>query len=336
MFFKKKKYFLVADVGGTKTAIAIMDEKHNLLFKKIYHSSEIKQFTDTLLEFLHLPECKSYNIQEACIAVAGPINPEKNYARLTNVTWTIDTNNILVRTPLHKVMLLNDFEAIGYGIDTLKSENYLELTNLGRNSSGTTAIIGAGTGLGMCILPLSNGRRIPISSEGGHCDLPIITIDKMDIQLQTFLLKKKLYKDAEDIVSGRGIVNIYKFLLTQKVKHNPKIKSDISKKSDEEKPAYITKYALEDKDALCILTLELFIKYYARIARNFALTTICSELILAGGIAPKIISALQDVFVDEFVEHDVENMRKILERIPIIVLVDPDVGLYGALNALKT
>jgi glucokinase len=124
--------------------------------------------------------------------------------------------------------------------------------------------------------------------------------------------------------------------LTQKTKHDVKIKFEISKKSDEEKPAYITKYALEDKDALCILTLELFIKYYARTARNFALTTMCSELILAGGIAPKIISALQDVFVDEFVEHDVENMRKILERTPIIVLVDPDVGLYGALNALKT
>jgi len=336
MFFKKQEYFLVADVGGTKTAIAIMDSNHNLLFKKVYHSSEITQFTDTLLEFLHLPECQKYKMTTACISVAGPINPEKNFARLTNINWTIDINNILVRTLLHKVTLLNDFEAIGYGIDTIKSENYLELTNLGGNSNGTIAIIGAGTGLGACILPIINGKHTPIASEGGHVDLPIIAIDKIDIQLQSFLLKKKLYKDAEDLVSGRGIVNIYKFLLTQKVKHSPKIKSEISKKLDEEKPAFITKYALEDKDALCIRTLELFIRYYARVARNFALTTMCSELILAGGIAPKIISALQDVFVDEFVEHDVENMRKILERTPILVLVDPDVSLYGALNAIKT
>jgi glucokinase len=218
----------------------------------------------------------------------------------------------------------------------MKSENYLELTNLGQNSNGTIAIIGAGTGLGACILPINNGIHTPIASEGGHVNLPIIATDKIDIQLQSFLIKKKIYKDAEDIVSGRGIVNIYKFLLTQKNKHNPKIKLEISKKLDKEKPAYITKYALEDKDELCIRTLELFIKYYARTARNFALTTMCSELIIAGGIAPKIISALQDVFVDEFVEHNVENMRKILERTPIIVLVDPDISLYGALNAIKT
>ena len=154
--------------------------------------------------------------------------------------------------------------------------------------------------------------------------------------LQSFLIQKKRYKDVEDILSGRGIVNIYNFLLTQKVKHNKKIKLAIHNVTDAEKPAFITKYALEDRDALCIRTVELFIKYYARMSKNLALTTLCSELIIAGGIAPKILSALQDVFVDEFIQHDIENMRKILERIPIIVLVDPDVSLYGALNALRT
>ncbi|MGV8171324.1 MAG: glucokinase, partial [Candidatus Woesearchaeota archaeon] len=79
----------------------------------------------------------------------------------------------------------------------------------------------------------------------------------------------------------------------------------------------------------------LFIKYYSRIARNLALTTLCSEMIIAGGIAPKIISVLQDVFVEEFIQHDVESMRKILERIPILVLVNPDIGIYGGFNILR-
>jgi len=344
MFFKSEKYFLVADVGGTKTALAIIDIEKNILFKKLYLSHEIKHFTDTLIDFLQMPECKKYKIKSTCIAVAGPINAERNYARLTNLDWTIDTNSILVRTQLHKVLLINDFEAIGFSIRTLKNDEYVELTNLGRNSSGTTAIIGAGTGLGICILPYTNYTdfksheqiKIPMSSEGGHIDLPININDKMDVKLQSYLIQKKLYKDAEDVVSGRGIINIYKFLLTQKVKHNNKIKLEISKAHDEEKPALITKYALEDKDVLCIRTLELFIKYYAKITKNLALTTLCSELILAGGIAPKIVSALQDLFVDEFVQHDLENMRKILERIPIIVITNQDISLYGALNALKT
>jgi glucokinase len=175
-----------------------------------------------------------------------------------------------------------------------------------------------------------------MSSEGGHVDLPIDIRDKTDMKLQSFLIQKKMYRDVEDVVSGRGVINIYNFLLTQKIKHDKKIKLQISKVRDEEKPALITKYALEDKDVLCIRTLELFIKYYARVSKNLALTTLCSELIIAGGIAPKIISALQDVFVDEFIQHNIENMRKILEQIPIIILTNPDISLYGALNALKT
>jgi len=316
--------------------MAVMDTNKNILFKKVYLSHEIKHFTDTLQQFMQLPECKHYKIKEASIAVAGPINADRTNAKLTNLEWTIDVHNILVRTSLHRVLLLNDFEAIGFGVDTLKSEHYLELTNHGRNTDGTIAIIGAGTGLGISILPKYDNVHLPLQSEGGHVNLPIISNDNIDLKLQSFLIQKKRYKDVEDILSGRGIVNIYNFLLTQKVKHNKKIKLAIHNVTDAEKPAFITKYALEDRDALCIRTVELFIKYYARMSKNLALTTLCSELIIAGGIAPKILSALQDVFVDEFIQHDIENMRKILERIPIIVLVDPDVSLYGALNALRT
>lgn len=336
MFFKSNNYVLIVDVGGTKTSMAVMDTNKNILFKKVYLSHEIKHFTDTLQQFMQLPECKHYKIKEASIAVAGPINADRTNAKLTNLEWTIDVHNILVRTSLHRVLLLNDFEAIGFGVDTLKSEHYLELTNHGRNTDGTIAIIGAGTGLGISILPKYDNVHLPLQSEGGHVNLPIISNDNIDLKLQSFLIQKKRYKDVEDILSGRGIVNIYNFLLTQKVKHNKKIKLAIHNVTDAEKPAFITKYALEDRDALCIRTVELFIKYYARMSKNLALTTLCSELIIAGGIAPKILSALQDVFVDEFIQHDIENMRKILERIPIIVLVDPDVSLYGALNALRT
>jgi len=335
MFLKKDKNILVADVGGTKTSIAIINQNKILLVKKVYSSNEIINFTDTILQFMNSEECKKYKLIDANIAVAGVINEERNYVRLTNLNWVVDVNSLLVRTSLHNITLLNDFEAIGLGFNALKDTQYVEITNHGRNSKGTIAIIGAGTGLGMSILAYNNNKYYSVLSEGGHIDFPFVLNDKIDVKLYSFLLQKKLYADSEDIVSGRGIVNIYNFLLTQKLKHNDKIKKEISKLSKEEKPAIIMKYALEDKEAVCIYTLELFIKYYARIAKNLALTTLCSELIISGGIAPKIISAMQDSFVDEFVLHNRQEFRKVLERIPILVLTDSDIGLYGAANATR-
>lgn len=336
MLFKKEKYYLAVDAGGTKTAMAVFDGKGNILFRKIYPSDEIKNFTDTLMHFMGMPECKRYKIEEACIAAAGRINSVRDHARLTNIEWTVDKQNILVRTKLRRVILLNDFEAIGFGIDTLKPGDYQELTNIGRKKDGTIAAIGAGTGLGMSILTYEMGKHMPIPSEGGHIDLPIKADDPIDFKLQSFLLKKKLYKDAEDVVSGRGLVNLYNFLLTQKIRHNTKIQSMIRNAPEKNKPTLITKYALEDKDVLCLRVLELFIKYYARIARNLALTAMCTELVIAGGIAPKILPALQDVFVEEFVQHELEPMRKILETVNIIVITDLDIGLHGAFNILKS
>jgi len=335
MFFNSKKYSLIADIGGTKTVLAIMDSKDNILLKKVYLSRDIKHFTDTLHEFMHMKECKKYNVKDACIAVSGPVNTERDYARPTNLSWTVDKHSILVRTPLRRVVLLNDFEAVGFAMDTLKQEQYIELTDTSTYNSETIAVIGVGTGLGISILPNTYGKHFPLPSEGGHIDLPINSKDAIDTKFQSYLIQKKLYHDAEDVVSGRGIVNIYNFLLTQKVKHDKRIAQTIRNEVDADKPAIITKYALEDRDALCIRTLELFIKYYARISRNLALTTLCSRLVLAGGISPKIVSALQDVFVEEFVQHDVESMRKMLEQIQIIVITDQNITLQGAMNALK-
>ena len=335
MFFGKTKYYLMADIGGTKSVLAIIDDKYHIKFKKIYPSQEIRNLAETINQFLREPECRQYTVKVASLAIAGPINNERTFAQPTHTEWSVDANNIIQHTPLRKVLLINDFEATGFSIDQLKPEQYTELTDFGRNTKGTIAIIGAGTGLGVGILSYDGKRHTPIASEGGHVSLPIRADDAIDIKLESFLKKKGLYKDAEDVISGRGIANIYNFLSTQNIRYNKKSHGIISKASIDEKPALITKYALEDKDILCIRTLEIFIKYYARTASNLALTTLCSELVIAGGIAPKILPVLQDMFIEVFTQPERAHIRKFLEHVTIIVITDTDVNLYGSLNALN-
>jgi len=325
--------FLVADIGGTRTRFAIITRSLKIIFKKEYKSNTGESFDYILKDFLSLCGAKP---DIACFAVAGPLNQDRNHALLTNVSWEIDAKELQQKYKFKKVVLLNDFEALGLSIDHINNTQYTELTMKGIDNKGITSIIGAGTGLGTSILYLSYGRHYPISSEGGHTDLPINPSNKIELALYNYLKKNKKVLEIESVVSGKGLVNIYEFMYTQKIKHNSKIHSEIIHAHHDEKPALITKYALQDKDLLCIKVLELFITFYARVARNLVLLTLSSNLIIAGGIAPKILPALQDMFLEAFTVHEQAFIQKLLENITIIVITDPDMAFYGCANALMT
>ncbi len=334
-FFKKKsKNVLVADVGGTNVNFAVLDDKFNIIFKKDLKSHEINDFSETVTEILK--ETQKFQIKEACFAVAGPINGERTFSQPTNIThWSVDVIKLKQKTALKKIFLINDFEAIGFAVDVMKTEQYTELTSYGRNNKGTIAIIGAGTGLGMSILAdLGNNKHLPVASEGGHANIPF-NDEVLEIKFQKFLTKNKLANEYETLISGRGIVNIYKFLLTQKLKHNKKIELAVKKASEEQKPAIITSVAVNEKDVLCLKVMALFVRFYAKAARNLVLTTKCSELIIAGGIASKNIVFMQAGFIESFAQHDTKQMKNILERTTILVITDYNISLYGTANALN-
>ncbi len=122
-------------------------------------------------------------------------------------------------------------------------------------------------------------------------------------------------------------------MVTKNLRHNNKLMKEI--KNSREKPELITKFALQDRDALCIKTIELFILFYSRIARDLALKTLCTTLVIGGGIAPKILPAMKDVFLGAFLQHEHIEARKLLEDMTVIVLTDPDMTIYGCYKALK-
>ena len=69
-------------------------------------------------------------------------------------------------------------------------------------------------------------------------------------------------------------------------------------------------------------------------SKNLAITTLCTELIIAGGIASKILPFFEQSFVEFFIQHENTQMRKILESITVSVITDYNISLYGAANAL--
>ncbi|MEM4637833.1 MAG: glucokinase [Candidatus Woesearchaeota archaeon] len=328
-FFNNK--YLLGDIGGTNTRLAIVKGKNNtfdFIKKAYYKNSDLTDITETIKEFVY-----NNKIKLACFAVAGPLNSDRTKVKLTNNNWLIDSNYISKITSC-KVILLNDFEALGFSINTLKKEQYIELTTKGIDLSGTISIIGAGTGLGMSILYPYGGKYYPIPTEGGHSSIFFNPKSKFEMDLYAFMSKRKIIIEAESLVSGRGIELIYNFLLTKGFKHNKKVIKEIQNSTN--KPELITKYALQDKDPLCIKTIELFIIFYSRVARDLALKTLCTSLVIAGGIAPKILPFMKDMFLEAFIEHEHIEARKMLEEMSIIVLTDQDIAFYGCYNAIKS
>lgn len=343
-------YVLGVDIGGTNTSLGIAGVKNctlTLLFSLNFKSQEVPSLLPVISETIEYAN-NNYNIDitSTCIGGAGVVSSDNNYVELTNVKWNVKIDEIVNKTPLSSVFIINDFQTIGYGINLLDPNDRNDIYPVRINKENvdhreTKAILGAGTGLGKSILIYDKlfNANIPIPSEGGHGDFPVY--NNYERNLVNFVKKLRNIKQPltyEELLSGRGLENIYLF-----IKHINKFgetpytdKIDISKN----KALLISKF--KDKDEICNETFRLFSRFYGRCAKNFVLDSFATGgLYIAGGIASKNIEIFSTKeFLNEF--ENVYRRNDVLEKVPIYVIVNYDVSIYGAcfaamynLNKLK-
>jgi len=72
------------------------------------------------------------------------------------------------------VMIINDFEANGYGVQIIGPDDYIPITENAPVPHGNIGVLGAGTGLGEAYLSHKHGTQYynVHPSEGGHCEFP--------------------------------------------------------------------------------------------------------------------------------------------------------------------
>ena len=94
--------------------------------------------------------------------------------------------------------------------------------------------------------------------------------------------------------------------------------------------AAISRAALAGTSPICVEALELFVALYGSEAGNLALKFLATGgVFLAGGIAPKILPKLREpVFLERFWSKG--RLRQVLEQIPLRVVLNEHVGLFGA------
>lgn len=321
----QRELVLAGDIGGTKTNLALFSvrgEKLRVESQRNFPSKHYSGLIPVLQEFLGGAD---HAIDAASFGIAGPVIDGK--VKTPNLPWMVDATELRDALKLDGVALLNDLEAAAYGILTLESDEFLVLNQGTMRQSGNKALIAAGTGLGQALL-YDNGRHFhPLASEGGHADFA--PRNELEIELLRHLMGRFNHVSYERVVSGPGLLNIYRFLKDVRKLAEPAWLTERLSAADD-RSAVISKAALANEAPICSEALNLFVSAYGAEAGNLALRAKSVRgLYIGGGIAPKIVAKLNDgAFMRAFVDKG--RYTDMLAAIPVHVVLNEQAALRGA------
>ncbi len=324
MASSSKPWNLVADIGGTNARFGVQNyETSNLSDIKKYSVSEHAQFESALKHLLRdVADLGCWNPvpKAVCLAVACPAEAET--VQFTNSPWTIERQAISKLLDGARVDFINDFGAVGYAVTDLKPGDWRQIGQGSATPGTPIAVLGPGTGLGVCsLIPAGAGFQV-VQGEGGHVDFA--PIDAREIAVLEILSSRFGRVSVERLLSGSGIVNIYQ-ALAQLDKKDPVF----------ETPAEITEAASKGTDTLSVESLQLFCRVLGAVAGNLALTLGAKGgVYIAGGIVPRFV----DFFEQSDFRHRFESKGRFsnyLASIPTRLITKDDLGLAGAVKKLN-
>jgi glucokinase len=328
----RRAVVLAGDVGGTKSNLGLFEVEAGLprlLRSGRFASAAYPGLAPVMKEFLG---GDARQVRAACFGVPGPVI--ENRTSTPNLTWELDGAELAAVIGGHALVLINDLVATAEGIPLL-TEDELAILHRGvpgTAGSGNLALIAAGTGLGMALMPRIGGTWLPVPSEGGHMDFAPRSED--EIGLLTYL--QELFGghvSVERVVSGPGLFNIYGYLRDRAgLPENPRVRQALESGEDPSKVIGEAAIAEDQEKAcgLCSRAAGLFVSAYGAAAGNLALVgTATGGLYLGGGIAPKLLPRLLDGhFLHAFIDKG--RFRDFLEAVPVRVILNDRAALLGA------
>lgn len=316
---------LAGDIGGTHARLAIVDidDTHvRIVGERQYPSHDFPSLAPIVQHFLsgaHEP------VARAAFGVAGPVSDGRSAT--PNLPWTLDERHLAHEIGIAGARLLNDLDAIGRGIARLDSRDLITLQAGAPQEHGVRALIGAGTGLGEAYATWDGTRYRTHPSEGGHGGFAPRTALERELGAWLATDLGEDHVSCERVLSGPGLVHIYRFLVRRDPgREQPAVRDAVAADGG----AAVSRHALDGSDALSVAALDLFAAAYGAQAGNLALTVLAQGgVYVVGGIAPAIVKKLVDgTFLAAF--RDKGRLADLMKRIPVHVVMNGDVGLYGA------
>jgi glucokinase len=315
---------LAGDIGGTNARLAYFQFQNGHLTpaaEGVFPSREHSGLDEIVAKFV---EAQGARPEIACFGVAGPVRNGK--VETSNLPWTVEASRLANELHLSTALLINDLEANAWGIAALEQKDLVELNRVKGTPAGNQAVIAAGTGLGEAGLYWDGNGYDVFACEGGHTDFAPRT--ELEIELLRYLAARFGHVSFERIVSGPGLVNLYRFFRDTHRGEEPAWLTEELANGDQ--AATISRAAVSGKSVLAEHALDLWISIYGAEAGNLALKLMATGgVYLGGGIAPKLVSKLSGtLFMQAFVSKG--RMQALLESIPVRVITNDKIALFGA------
>jgi len=316
---------LVADIGGTNGRFGLVefDAEDIGANGQINYTAE-RQITLRCANYADMATmikacCAEFGINVpayGCLAIAGPI--ENGQAAMTNLNWKFSIDGLRDQLGMKTLHVINDFAALAYAVPFLPDNELVTLYESNQsNAEAPIVVMGPGTGFGMAALVPSQHNWKIIPTEGGHASFA--PTNEKELAIKSFLLKEQNHVSVENILSGGGLVTIYRALAhisgTEAQAYTP---ADVSTKG------------LANEDALCREAVLTFCDVLGEVAGDKALSIGArGGVVIGGGLTPKLMDLLPE---SHFLERYKNKgpMAGYVSDISIRLIVNDKAALVGS------
>lgn len=309
---------LVADIGGTNARFGLVE--HNSSTPTYLAKQQITLRCADYADMGAMIKacCAEFKIampEFACLAIAGPI--EQGSAQITNLGWKFVIDELRDQLGMKTLHVINDFAALAYAVPFLTEAETKVLYAADSNPAAPIVVMGPGTGFGMALLVPNNGNWDIIPTEGGHASFA--PTNEKELAIKAFLLKEQAHVSVENILSGAGLVNLYRALA-----HIAGVPAQAYS------PADVSTKGLANEDAICREAVITFCNTLGAVAGDKAVSTGArGGVVIGGGITPKLMSILAETQFTERYQNK-GPMKAYVSDIAIKVIVNDKAALVGS------
>ncbi len=310
---------LLGDVGGTNARWAWQASAgaplQNISVSPCTESASLFESATNYLQVHGLAQPRA-----ASIGIATAITGDQ--VQFTNNTWSFSVAALKSALQVEHCLVINDFTALAMSLPALTASDLQPLGDGVAVPRTAIGLIGPGTGLGVSgLMPDRTGNYSAISGEGGHVTLA--PMDAYESDLLAAMRKKFAHVSAERVLSGPGLVNLYRAVCD--------VEGVVAKDLG---PQEVSRAAIAATDLQCATTVRQFSGFLGNVAGNLALSLgATGGVYIGGGVVAQLGSAFDATLFRQ--RFDSKGRFAAYQRaIPVWLITASTPALVGASRAL--